>query len=94
MPAFLDDNQQQQLKTVTASDLGQFVFCAEAARLRAIGCRPDKESRERMAVGNVAHDEWQRLEDNAACKGLKRRALLLIIAGSLVFGLLGWWLGS
>ena len=73
---------------VSASSLGQYVFCAESARLAALGARPNSQARQRMAAGEMAHDRWQRQQDRAPRAA--SRAAKLAVAAAILFALLAF----
>ena len=65
---------------VTASALGRYVFCAEAARLEFLGASPNRQARQSMARGEAAHGRWQRQEDQAPARDRRVGRLALIMA--------------
>ena len=65
---------------VSASDLGQFVFCPESARLKALGAIPNSAARRRMNEGHRQHERWQDWEDAAPARAFSRARRLLLIA--------------
>jgi hypothetical protein len=65
---------------VSASDLGQFVFCPESARLKALGATPNSVARRRMTEGHRQHERWQGWEDAAPARAFSRAGRLLLIA--------------
>ncbi len=67
-------------ETVSASDLGQFVFCPESARLKALGVVPNSVARRRMTEGHRQHERWQDWEDAAPARAFSRAGRLLLIA--------------
>lgn len=69
---------------VSASDLGQFVFCPESARLKALGAKPNSIARRRMTEGHRQHERWQDWEDKAPARAFSRAKRLLLIALLLV----------
>lgn len=68
---------------VTASALGRYVFCAEAARLDFLGARPGRQARQSMARGEAAHGHWQQREDRAPARESRIGRLALIMAALL-----------
>ena len=75
---------------VTASALGRYVFCAEAARLEFLGARPNRQARLAMARGEAAHGRWQQQEDRAPARERRIGRLALIIAALLALLALLW----
>ena len=65
---------------VSASDLGRFAFCPEAARLKALGAIPNSVARRRMTEGHRQHERWQDWEDAAPARAFWRARRLLLIA--------------
>ena len=68
---------------ISASELGQFAYCPEAARLEALGAVPNAAAQRRMAQGIVAHEDWQEWEDAAPARAMSRAFRLLIVGGLL-----------
>lgn len=83
-----------QLVLVTASELGQFVFCPEANRLALLGMGPRGAAKRRMAKGNIAHDKWQKQEDKAPERERKAGWLALLLAMLLGLAALVLWVGA
>ena len=75
---------------VTASALGRYVFCAEAARLEFLGARPSRQARQSMARGEVAHGRWQQREDQAPARQSRLGRLALIMAALLALLAIAW----
>ena len=85
--------QTRQPTIVTASDIAQFAYCPEAARLESLGTPRNKAATKRMAAGEHAHAQWQRHEDARADRARGRRIILRVVfalvAAALVAGF-GW----
>ena len=75
-------DRRQPRGMVTASALGQFVFCPEVSRLAALG------------AGETSHSRWQRKEDAAAWREHRLGRFALILAGLLALLALIWWVGQ
>ena len=75
---------------VTASALGRYVFCAEAARLDFLGARPNLQARQNMARGEAAHGRWQQREDQAPARERRIGRFALIMAALLALLALLW----
>lgn len=68
---------------ISASDLGQFAYCPESARLKALGTVPNRTAQRRMARGEAAHEVWQDWEDAAPARAMSRALRFAIVAGLL-----------
>ena len=77
-------------RMVTASALGQHVFCPESARLTFLGVRPNRQARQDMARGEAAHGRWQQQEDRAPLRERRIGRLVLLIAAILALLALIW----
>ena len=66
-------------RLVSASALGQYVFCPEAWRLTASGARQNQAARRRMQAGAAAHERWQRHQDTLHDKGPVMNRLVIVI---------------
>lgn len=75
---------------VTASALGSYVFCPEAARLAFLGVRPSSQARQNMARGEAAHGRWQQQEDRAPARERRMGRLVLLVAAVLALLALIW----
>ena len=75
---------------VTASELGQYVFCPEASRLKIRGAVPSQQAQQKMAQGEVAHSRWQVAEDQAFQNAPSRRNPALILVVVLLILALIW----
>ena len=84
MSADLTDKGANAPTMVTASALGQYVFCPEAARLAFLGARPHRQARQSMAEGETAHGSWQRDEDRAPARESRIGRLALLGAVFLI----------
>jgi len=87
-------DRRQLQPMVTASALGQYVFCPEASRLAALGARPHTQARRSMAAGEVSHHRWQRKEDAAAWRESRVGRFALILAMLLAILAFIWWVGQ
>ena len=82
---------KDQQKLIKASEIGEYIFCARAWRLRVDGYEPTygRQAREAGTAWHVRHGlatrRAQRLQRVAALTGL-----LAIIVATLLF-LLWWW---
>ena len=75
---------------VTASVLGRYVFCEEAARLDFLGVRPNRQARHTMTRGEAAHGRWQQQEDRAPARECRIGRLALILAALIALVALLW----
>ena len=75
---------------VTASALGRYVFCPEAARLDFLGARPSRQARQSMARGEAAHGRWQQHEDRAPARESRIGRIALLAAAVLILLAIIW----
>lgn len=82
---------KENVQIVGASELGQYVFCPEASRLKLRGAVPNEETQQKMAQGEVAHSHWQTAEDQAFQSGRSRLkpALILLLILALIWFVFG-----
>lgn len=66
-------------KPISATALGQHVFCPNATRLSLLGTQVSQEARRRMDEGNRAHDRWQQRQDMPAPQGNIIIKLLIVV---------------
>ncbi len=74
---------------VSAAELGQYVFCPEASRLKIQGAVPSLQAKENMAQGDITHSNWQVAEDRRSPSRL--RPLLIAVAALLLILALLWY---
>lgn len=75
---------------VGASELGQYVFCPEASRLKIQGAVPSQQAQQKMAQGEITHSRWQETEDRAFQNAPSRRKPALILVAVLLILALIW----
>ncbi len=69
---------------LTVTDLCQYVFCPESARLDFRGVPQNEQARQRKAKGKIAHEAWQKQEDRAPARESRIGLLVLLAAAVLI----------